>query len=156
VRRTTRRSLVATLVLVTALSGTAFADTFGTTMEWQQRTDVAVSVGEITMSEDGSTVSVSVTVHNELARDIEVLRAVVGVYAGTPEKADESLSVPHGTRVPITTIPANGEANVTLTADVFDDHEAELRERVENGTATPSGSLMIEIRDERFNVDVPT
>jgi hypothetical protein len=151
------RLLLAVLVAATLVTGTAFADTYGTTLQWQQRGDVSVSVADVEIAEDDSKLAVSVVVHNELDHRIEVLRSVVGVYPGEPPYADGSeLNHPHSTMSSVTAIGPGEHVDVTITTQLRDDSESKLRDRVENGNVSISGSLMIELQDRRYSVDVPS
>ncbi|ESP89401.1 hypothetical protein [Candidatus Halobonum tyrrellensis] len=144
---------LAGLLLVT---GSAFATTFGSQLTWQQRDAVAVSAGEFAVHEgDPPTVTVELAVDNPLDRPVETTGADLVVYDGDPPFADDDpVSVRRSAAVPATTVPAGGERTVTVTLDLPADGVERARTAVDDGSASVSGTVRLELLGREFGVDV--
>ncbi|MFB6176492.1 MAG: hypothetical protein ABEI99_05000, partial [Halobaculum sp.] len=126
----TRRLFLGVLLAVVVVSGTAFAVTYGGSLAWQQRDEVAVEVASIELSADATTVTVDLTVTNPLNEPIVVQSISLTVFPDGPPYGNDALVDPRTATVPRTTIDAQSETTVTVTGTVKEGKQSAAREAV--------------------------
>jgi hypothetical protein len=149
--------LIGVFVALLVVSVAAFAFTFESRLAWQHRDAVATEVDgvRVVAGEGRPALAVNVTVENPTARAVTLTDVALVVYRGDPPFADDrQLTVPRTASVPRTTVPGGGTATATVTARVEDGAVERARRAVANGTATPSGSLELELLGRGFDTDV--
>jgi len=145
-------SVFGALLLV---SVTAFAFTFESQLAWQHRDAIATEVEGVRLVAGGEApdVEMNVTVENPTGRAVTLTGAALVVYEGAPPfEDDRQLSVPRTASVPRTTVSAGESETVTVTARAGNVTRA--RRAIARGTATPSGTLEVELVGRGFTVDV--
>jgi hypothetical protein len=149
------RILLGVLLAVVAVSGTAFAFTYGNTLAWQQRDAVEATATSYELAADGETMEIELTVENPLGQSITTSSVTMAVYAGESPYTDESLvTALRGATVTETTIGAQSEATVTVTVRVPDDRRGAAESALAAGNASASGSLTFDFVQREFTTDV--
>lgn len=151
VRRVVLLGGLAGILLVT---GTAFAHTFGSTMAFQQRDEVAVSLSDVTLA--GSELEVSYTIENPLDRPVRLGDVEMVVYEGGPPFTDGSeLSVRRQAQLvgDDVTIGAGESVTVTVTAPIASSPDR-VQAALDDDEAVPSGIMHFTLGDRQFTVEV--
>lgn len=150
----TRRLFLGALLAVVVVSGTAFAVTYGGSLAWQQRDQVEVGVSSYDLSSDATTMEVGLTVTNPLDRRIVIQTISLTVFPDGPPYDDNELVDPRTATVQRTVIEAQSEQTVTVTGTVKDGQQSAARTAVSEGTASASGTLLIEFGERSFRTNV--